>query len=231
MQRTVQPELLDVLPPDDPRAVRSRRDLRRVNAWMRNPALLAGALLAAMDGRELRSITDIGAGDGGVLLDVGQRISSRWKNVSATLVDRQKLTDGNTHRKFAAFGWRSSDEVADVFEWANQTATEQVDAVIANLFLHHFGDEELAKLLRAISKRTRLFAAIEPGRSRWALFATRWLWLIGCNRVTRHDAVVSVRGGFSGTELSALWPAGHNWTLTERRAGLFSHLFVAQRKK
>ena len=41
MKRIVQPELLDALPPDDPRAVRSRRDLRRVNAWMRNHTIMA----------------------------------------------------------------------------------------------------------------------------------------------------------------------------------------------
>ena len=53
--------------------------------------------------------------------------------------------------------------------------------------------------------------------------------MIGCNAVTRHDAAVSVRAGFLGNELSALWPDQKNWQLTERRTGLFSHLFVAQK--
>ena len=47
MKRIIEPELLDTLPPDDPRAVRSRRDLRRVNAWMRNHAIMARALQTA----------------------------------------------------------------------------------------------------------------------------------------------------------------------------------------
>jgi hypothetical protein len=55
------------------------------------------------------------------------------------------------------------------------------------------------------------------------------LGLIGANGVTRHDAAVSVRAGFKGGELSALWPANPRWRLRERRAGLFSHLFLAQR--
>jgi hypothetical protein len=41
--------------------------------------------------------------------------------------------------------------------------------------------------------------------------------------------VLSVRAGFSGNELSALWPADGGWQLTERRAGHFSHLFIARR--
>jgi hypothetical protein len=55
------------------------------------------------------------------------------------------------------------------------------------------------------------------------------LGLIGANAVTRHDAAVSVRAGFQGGELSALWPADPRWRLRECRAGLFSHLFLAQR--
>jgi len=52
--------------------------------------------------------------------------------------------------------------------------------------------------------------------------------LMGCNAVTRHDARVSVRAGFRDDELSRLWPSG-GWTLEERGAPPFSHLFVARR--
>ncbi len=40
--RTVVPELLDELPPDDPRAMHSRGDLRRVNRLMGNADIMAG---------------------------------------------------------------------------------------------------------------------------------------------------------------------------------------------
>jgi len=39
-----------------------------------------------------------------------------------------------------------------------------------------------------------------------------------------------VRAGFSGGEISTLWPDKQNWRLTEQRAGAFSHLFVAQKR-
>jgi hypothetical protein len=53
--------------------------------------------------------------------------------------------------------------------------------------------------------------------------------MIGCNDVTRHDAIVSVRAGFKNRELSELWPAGGAWILHEHAYGLFSHYFVARR--
>jgi len=58
----------------------------------------------------------------------------------------------------------------------------------------------------------------------------RLLWLIGCGPVTRHDGRISIRAGFAGSELSALWPDKKNWELVERPVGLFSHLFTARRK-
>jgi hypothetical protein len=87
----------------------------------------------------------------------------------------------------------------------------------------------LTELLRLVALRTRVLIACEPRRSGSALLASHLLGLAGCNDVTRHDAVVSVRAGFKARELSALWPERSGWTLRERACGLFSHGFVATR--
>src|SRR4029077_11259442 len=100
---------------------------------------------------------------------------------------------------------------------------------IANLFLHHFEGQRLSTLLRGASTRTRWFAACEPRRSPGALAAASLLGFIGCNRVTVHDARISVRAGFRDRELSAFWPGGHEWALEEWQAGRFTHGFVARR--
>ena len=225
MNRIVQPELLDALPPDNPGAVRSRRDLRRVNAWMGNHTIMANALGKNWNDPAPRQITELGAGDGSFLLRVAQKISPRWPDVNATLLDLQKNISADTLAAFSKLGWRAEAVVADVFDWPQTDG----DIVIANLFLHHFKNERLAELLRIISKRAKLFIAIEPRRAPLPRLCSRLLWAIGCNAVTRHDAVVSVRAGFAGNELSTLWPDKNNWQLTEQPAGAFSHLFIAQK--
>jgi hypothetical protein len=225
MSRIVQPEILDTLSPADPRAIRSRRDLRRVNSWMRNHSIMADALKNNLNGPAPKKITELGAGDGNFLLAVAQKISSRQPSANVTLLDLQKNVSADTLAAFLKLGWRAEAVIADVFDWPQ--SSEEI--VIANLFLHHFENERLAELLRIISKRTKLFIAIEPRRAPLPLFFSRLLWAIGCNDVTRHDATVSVRAGFYGEELSALWPDKQNWRLTEHRTGLFSHLFIAQK--
>lgn len=228
MKRIVQPELLDRLPSTDPAATRSRRDLRRVNAWMHSHAIAAGTLKGILNGNAPGQILDLGAGDGDFLLQVGRKLAPSWPGVAVTLLDRQAVPKGSTLTAFAQLGWRTEVVVADAFEWAKSGAP--VDVVMANLFLHHFEEAELVKLLEAIARRAKVFVAMEPLRGRRPLLGCKLLWAIGCNRVTRHDAAISVRAGFRDRELSALWPDKTGWQLEERSAGLFNHLFVARRK-
>ncbi len=226
MKRIVQPELLDALPPDDARASRARRDLSRVNRWMHNHSIMAAALknnLPSAPGQ----ITELGAGDGNFLLRVAKKMSPHWPGANATLLDRQKVVTPETVAAFAKLGWHVKALVADVFDWLPSGDTNEV--VIANLFLHHFEDTQLSGLFRKISQNCRLFIAVEPNRFAFPSLVRPLLWIIGCNDVTRHDAVVSIRAGFVGREISALWPDQTNWPLTERRAGPFSHLFIARR--
>jgi len=61
--RRVVAELLDALPPDDPRAARSRRDLRVVNRIMGHAGTLAHALDTVATRQPLR-LVELGAGDG-----------------------------------------------------------------------------------------------------------------------------------------------------------------------
>ena len=124
--------------------------------------------------------------------------------MNATLLDRQTNVSAETLAAFENSGWHAEAVVADVFHWPLAPAP----VVVANLFLHHFADARLAELLGTISGRAKLFVAVEPHRFRHAFPCGQLTRLIGCNAVTRHDAAVSVRAGFLGNELSALWPVG-----------------------
>jgi hypothetical protein len=229
MERRVEPELLDELPPRDNRAIGSRRDLQRINAWMGNAGILAECLGSAFAGSPPGHLLELGAGDGTFLLKVARKLCKRWPAVTLTLLDRHDVVRPEIISGFEAIGWSAEKKVMDVFEWVEQPASSGFDAVVANLFLHHFSPDQLVKLFAAAARRTAVFAAVEPRRARSALFAGHLLWAIGCNDVTRHDALVSIRAGFAARELSRLWPQAPEWNLTEGPANLSSHLFLAQR--
>jgi hypothetical protein len=234
MHRCVEPEWLDELPAVDARAARSREDLRRVNRWMGNARFMTMQLKTLFAGQAPRRIIELGGGDGQFLLSVAKDLatwhngSNRWQGICATILDRQSIVGLDTSSAFQEIGWHTDSLKRDVFDWLKES-NGSWDVVIANLFLHHFGDKRLQELLQGLAGKTRVLLAVEPRRSRLALAFSRMTGLIGCNDVTRHDAPVSVRAGFAGRELSGLWPQDEGWSLTEQKAGLFSHLFVARR--
>jgi Methyltransferase domain len=227
--RTVEPELLDELPPADPRALRSRRDLRLLNLGMGHPLLMAHALLEHLRGCKAPRIVELGAGDGHFLLSVAKRVRPQWPSAEATLVDRLDAFDPKIQARFSSLGWSVRKEIKTASEWLQQSPSGSADAIVFNLFLHQFRDEDLSEMLGLAAKTTNLLIALEPRRSWLSRLSGRLLWAIGCGPVTRHDADISIRAGFYGTELSAIWPNKKDWSLIERPAGLFSHLFIARR--
>jgi 2-polyprenyl-3-methyl-5-hydroxy-6-metoxy-1,4-benzoquinol methylase len=227
--RIVEPEILDGLHEDDPRAMASRLDLRRINRLMFQPAIMARLLprhVKEPPGRVL----DIGAGDGAFMLSVARRLAKSWPRVELTLLDRADLITAERSADFSKLGWRAKIVTADVFDWLQRVAGERFDVVVANLFLHHFSDAALTRLLTDLQPLTAAFVATEPRRCATAYQASRLLWAIGAGDVTLHDAPASVRAGFCGTELSALWPDGALKPVEERRIGPFAHIFVARQK-
>lgn len=219
--RVLVPEILDGLAPDDPRAIRSRRDLARINAVMRQPAIMASALSRFPPPSRL---ADLGGGDGRFLLAVARRLASRWPGVTALVCDRADIVSNATRAGFAALGWRCESRCGDIF-----CNLPQADILTANLFLHHFDGAALARLLSLAAASAPVFVACEPRRNAFALMGARFVGLLGANDVTRHDAVASVRAGFNNLELASLWPAdgrGRRWQLRESFAFPFAHVFA-----
>lgn len=191
MLRQLQPEILDRLPTDDPEAVRSRRDLARINALMGNWRWLARGLqqhLAPGD-----RVLEIGAGRGEFLAWWGRH-------------------DGATTRKGTLHGldlappprsWSPEREWLQT-DLAQFDGYARFDVVVANLVLHHCDDAGLAALGRRLADGPRVVLACEPARRRLHVWQARALALLGVNRVTRHDAPASVCAGFRGNELPAL---------------------------
>jgi len=231
MKRVVEPELLDALPPGDPRAVRSRNDLRRVNRLMGNQSVLGRALDGIVHGSTSVRLLELGAGDGTLLLRLARSRAKRWPKVKLGLLDLQPVVRAETLTGYREHGWDAQIVGADVFDWLAQSEPGQAPIIVANLFMHHFDGTRLQTLLNGIASRARAFVCCEPRRSRLALAGSRMLGLVGCNDVTRHDAVVSVRAGFNGSELSARWPDPDRWTLQESLAAPFGHRFVAVRRQ
>ena len=223
--RVLTPELLDSLPPDDPAAQASRRDLRRRHPLLGQIGLWTRWFEENFPVRPPASLADLGAGDGSLLGTVLLRAyPTGGHGARIFFVDRQPVVPESTLTHLRRCNWLPTVMATDIFEWAEESPP--MEAALTNLFLHHFENPGITRLFTALARKSTSFAAAEPSRNYLAFLATQTLGLMGCHPVTRHDARVSVEAGFRGSELSALWPAS-GWTLRERSAGPFTHFFSA----
>jgi len=228
--RRVEQELLDHLAAEDPRARRSRNDMQRIHRAMATLPIVQRALDRGTSGFVPKTLLELGAGDGSLMLRLAQRRAPLWPDVHVTLLDRLNLVAPQTLDGIRGVGWTPRVVAMDVFDWLAQHDDSHWDVVVANLFVHHFASGELERLLAGIAAHTCVFLCCEPRRSAVALAGSHMVALLGAGPVTRQDAVSSVHAGFRAQELSRLWPNGQDWTLSEYPAGLFSHCFLARLK-
>ena len=231
LTRRVEQELLDGLSADDPRARRSREDLRRIHRAMGTMTTVERALHRGTSGFVPKTLLELGCGDGSLMLRLARKRAARWPNLHVTLLDRLNLVDPRTLDGIREAGWTPAVVEMNVFEWLARRDDSRWDVVLATLFVHHFASAELQRLLAGAAARTRVFLCCEPRRSAFALAGSHMVGLLGAGPVTQQDAVSSVHAGFRAQELSNLWPDRQDWVMSEHAAGLFSHCFLARRKE
>lgn len=209
MERKVIPEILDGLTVDDPRAIRSRRDLRIINALMGNERWVVRQLEKHSG---LDTVSELGAGRGELITRL---TTAGWQ------CHGYDLQPEPANLPVSAI-WSTGD----FFEFLEQ---DQSAAVVGSLILHHFEEPELAKLGELLSSK-KLLIFSEPLRSSLAI-AEGYLLFPLVNAVTKFDMMTSIRAGFLPGELPAKLGLEDDWEWHEKatvRGGLRS---VALRKE
>jgi len=178
--RKLTPELLDHLPHDDPGAMRSRRDLRRINRFMGNESWITSVMP-----KRANHITEIGAGDGHLI----SKLSQQRPGAEITAYD---LAPRPTHLPHSV-KWIEGDLFS-------QEQPSHGGTLIANLFLHHFTDTQLETLGEWI-RNFQTVIINEPLRARLPMLLGK-LASSFVHPITRHDMRVSIEAGFAPGELA-----------------------------
>ena len=198
LARRVLPEILDHLPPDDPAAVRSRRDLRRINHLMGNERWICRAVENLEPAIVRGGIHELGAGEGAL----AARLAQKFPGAAVTCYDLAPRPPALDPR----IDWQSGDIFAFPAPLTGGVA-------IANLFLHHFEANDLQRLGSWLGNAQAVVFS-EPDRARLPHVCAALLhpWI---NHVTRHDMHVSITAGFAAGELPAFLEMGPNWRFRE----------------
>ena len=149
------------------------------------------------------TLLDTGCGGGDTLIKVaavatkkGYTIKMKGFDANPFIVDyAQNRTKENGNIKI---------EVGDVFD--NKFFSESYDFVSANIFLHHFSEEEIIRFIQqAISKTNQAIIICDLHRNPIAYYAFIAITILfGANHITRNDGKISILKGFRKTEWKAI---------------------------
>lgn len=211
-QRLLVPELLDSMDAADPRAIRSRLDLRFINLFLGNERWISSMLREHC--LEIHSLLELGAGDGHLL----KRLHSILPEAIISGLDLSARPEGLP----SGIHWIRGNFL--------ETLTDvKADACIGNLILHHF-DSEALRTLGGKLQEFRLLLFSEPLRKTLPMRLAR-MALPLAGEVTRHDMPVSIRAGFLKGELPSLLGLDPGlWNVKEYESERGSLRFMAIRK-
>lgn len=202
MDRAVTPEFID-----DPRVSPADLDyamsyLRGVNRRLGGvEALLSHLRRWSADWPRGRAVTllDIATGSGDLPLEARRWAESAGFDLRVTAVDvsERMLEMARRH-----IGGQAGIELvcADARSLLSRFGAGSFDYVHAGLFLHHLDEGEVVSMLRvmaALAGRGLVWNDLIRTRRGYAV---TWLFTLGRPRVLRHDALASIRAGFTSRE-------------------------------
>jgi len=203
VRRTTARELMDEPVDDVDELAENLRDIAYANAHLGGTAPVVRAL------RRLRprTILDVGSGAGDVALALVNDAHRRGAAVRVTCLDANDqmlaIARRATHDHPALEFVRGDGESLPFDDGA-------FDVVTCTLALHHFEPAAARALLRELRRVARITPLVCDLRRSDVAFAATWLWSRASrNRLTRHDAPLSVRRAYTpGEALSLAREAG-----------------------
>lgn len=209
MERVIKPEILDTLEPNDPAALHNRRDLRWFNTIMGNYSWMTRTIQKTV--RPNEPILEIGAGMG----DLGNHLLKHSHEESLPYAGLDL--------------WPRPESWPDHWEWHQADLTSfthynQYPVLIGNFIMHQFTNTAIETLFEKTLPNLRVILFCETARRPLHLLQLPLANLFGMNYVSKHDARVSIEGGFVQHELAELMhlnPATWNFDISMTFLGAY----------
>ncbi len=198
-------ELLDRSDCDPQLARQSYRFMEGVNRSYGGVRVVLSALSRELPswkpGARVR-ILDLGAGSCDIPLAIARWVQTHHRNVTITCVDQKSdaLDLARTALSDAPNGSLTLER-ADLFEYE---PAEPFDYALASMVLHHFSADEIATLIHHVRPFVRRALIVNDLRRSLVNYLACWFAVRPWGRGVRHDALLSVRRGFTPAELRAI---------------------------
>ena len=198
-------ELLDAGEGTDDDVAQNLADLRRINRFLGGTRVILNALKSLVEAEGLKrlSLLDVGTGSADIPNAVAAWCDARGIEAFITALD---LSERNLRIARTRLGINRQVQLVRADSLKLPFAERSFDFVTASLFLHHFHDEEVARLLAGFGRVARRAVIVNDLVRNWIpyYFARATGPLLAKSFLTRYDGPVSVLRGFTAAELRRL---------------------------
>lgn len=210
-KRIYEEELLDAGEGTDEDVARSLTDLRRINRFLGGKRVVLHALWSCLDGVNSNSVSllDVGTGSADIPMAAAALCKQLGFDPFVAAVD---LSERNLRVARERLGVSSDIHFVRADSLKLPFPARSFDFVTASLFLHHFRDDDVVRLLADFGRIARRAVIVNDlVRNLVQYYFTRLAGpFLGWSFLTRNDGPVSVLRGFTADEMDNL----------ARRAGL-----------
>ena len=204
--RSAQVEIMDDLDFQGEEMKNLLKDLKTVNKWLGgNNITIAGLQILLKNHPKNDSLTllDIGCGDGEVLRtcsDFGNKNNFNFKCIGLDFNENIIVVARNQSHNYPNISF----EKVDVF--LDEELIPNCDIALCTLFLHHFSNEKIEKLLTILLNKANIGLIINDlQRSKRAFNLFKIVSkLFLRTKTANHDGLVSIARGFKKSELESI---------------------------
>jgi len=198
-------EMLDAGEGTDDDVSENLADLRFINRRLGGASVVLGALETALEGKrpESLSLLDIGTGSA----DIPNEVCRRWTAAGIRFhIAALDLSSRNLRIARSRLGIEPQVDLIQADALNLPFAPGSFDFVTASLFLHHFTEAEITRLLEGFTRIARRSVIVNDlARSFVPYYFFRLFGrLFTRSFLTRNDGAISVLRGFTAAELRDL---------------------------
>jgi ubiquinone/menaquinone biosynthesis C-methylase UbiE len=204
-ERLYEEELLDAGEGTDDDVAGSLIDLRRINRFLGGRKVVMRAIETCLrrTSPEGISLLDVGTGSADLPMAISENCRDRGIATFVTAVD---LSERNLRIARTRLGVGPDIHMVRANSMSLPFAARSFDFVTASLFLHHFQDDDVVKLLADFARIARQAVIVNDLiRNLVPYYFTRFAGpLLAKSFLTRNDGPVSILRGFTISEMSEL---------------------------
>jgi SAM-dependent methyltransferase len=198
-------ELLDAGEGTDDDVARNLSDLRRINRFLGGSKVVLSAISSLIENNNLKRLSLLDVGTGSADIPTAALAWCEQRGISA-MVSALDISERNLRIARSRLGVSRKIQFVRADSLNLPFAAKSFDFVTASLFLHHFQDDDVVRLLSDFASIARRAVIVNDLVRNMApyYFAKLTGPFLATSFLTRNDGPISVLRGFTAEELKRL---------------------------